>query len=237
VKTFLALQLLWAVCSLRAADFSEVRGTRKIGQVPAFSQYGRVQLPAAEALISVPKTAAAPANTDLMVMFDPATGHFLWFTNNPSPKYPPSLNLIDGVIGTAWDALYSSKDCMTFWHANSEPAVVFTSTSSAFDLNEAFDRSLLELKAGWDRYYSRGAEPPNLQKVALLPLDELERRRFLYDDTKLVGSAVDIAIPAIDSITQTEDGYRIRLRARWVAEVVVGNDLKVREPFHRAAEK
>ncbi len=95
--------------------------------MPAFSEYGHVQLPAAEALVSVPKTAHVPAGFDLLVVFDPATGHFLSLTHNLSPKYPPELNLIGAISGTKSDAIYSAKDSITLWQAALMPATVLTS--------------------------------------------------------------------------------------------------------------
>jgi hypothetical protein len=221
------------MCGLHAAEISEVWATRVVGQVPAFSQYGRIQLSAAEALVNVPETSQVPANMDLIVVFDPATGRFLWWGRSLSPRYPPALSLIGGVQGTACDAIYSAKGSLTLWQAPLMPAAVLTSTSSAFDLSEAFDRALSELKAGWEQYYSRG-KLPNLQKVDLLQLEQSERRSFL-DPADM--SARASAPPAIEDVSQIEDGFKIRMRANWTGEVIVGADMTIKERFHRVAEK
>ena len=230
MKTFLALQLLGAMMSVRAADISEVRATRVIGQVPAYSQYGRAfSLQAAEAFVQVPLADGSPAKGDLIVLFDPVTKHFLWRESTRGPKGPFDLVFIGGIPGSPWHGLYSSADSITWWQVPAMYAEIQTSTETAYDLGEAFDQALSELKAGWLQHYSK-AEYPNWKKV---DFTDKQLRSFLDSPAAPAAGLV----PSIEDITRVDNGYRISLRGVWRGEIVIGDDMTVKERFHRVADK
>ena len=118
---------------------------------------------------------------------------------------------------------------ITWWRSGDRALEARTSAETAKDRGDAFDKALSELRAGWERRYSK-ADYPNRKMITFR--EEAEMRDFATDPAMpSVGSW-----PSIENIARVDHGFKITLRGMWYGEVTIGDDFNVKEKFHRVPE-
>jgi hypothetical protein len=223
-KTLLVLHALGLAAMLRAEGISEVSSTRVTSEAPAFGPNGKVRLQTSEALVDLHLADGTPSKGDLLVLFDPETQRFLWREGTHSPDMPFELQLRNGIASSPWHALVSSPGRLLWMQANGLSLDIQYSSEKAKDLDDAFTKALSELNSGWVRYYQK-AEYPNRKTVEFAGL---ELRRFIENDDAPNGLML-----RIENVQFTDKGYAVTLLGAWKAQVTVGEDLTVKEPFHQ----
>jgi hypothetical protein len=228
-KTTLPAVLLGLTLTLQAADISEVPSSRVTREVPAFSPGGRIQVHGGEALVNVSSSDGTPTKGDLVVLFDPATRRFLWQNFTMSPRGPFDLIYLNALSFDKHQALVSTSDSVAWWRSGDRALEVRASTETAKNLDDAFAKALSDLSAGWETRYAK-ADYPNRRIVAFR--DEAEMRDFAIDPTMPNAASW----PTIENVTRVDQGYQITLHGMWFGEVTIGDDLGVKEKFHRVPD-
>ena len=108
IKIWLASAALVAVA--HAADVSEVASTRSVDTFPAFSSAGRVNLVAAHSMLSVHLPDGTPRQDELVVLFDPASGKYLWEHDIVLREDEGHATYFRDRLSTFNSALYADKD-------------------------------------------------------------------------------------------------------------------------------
>jgi hypothetical protein len=234
-KTVLTMRLLAMACAMQAADITQVSSTRVNGVAPAFSPVGRLKISSAEAMLHVPLADGTPTKGDFLVLFDSDTKRYLWreMTLSPASPWPADAVLLGALEGTASHAVFSSPDRISYWQIQGATFRVLSSTETARNLDEAFDKSLAELSANWQDYEK------GLYHTTMIDFGEGLERGFLdaFRQDPSNRSAAPVMPPGIVDLGRTDNGYRIRLIAAWTGEVTVTDDFQVKERLHRLPDK
>lgn len=236
LSTILALQVFGLALVCRGADVVEVPSTRVYDVVDVSSPGGKIRLPAATARIASPDQQTPTG--EILVVFDPGTKHFIWrvrswagargaLNASPSPGLLKQLHFGSWVPGP--HVLYSYGQAFTEWTLDRMTLDVRISTETAADLREAFSMVIAQLRSGGSLEGVQ-AEHVRQKKIGFGgdSLRDFDRDNFLTSPDQL--------IPGIRSIDRVDDGYRLRLGNMWVGELIIGDDLTIKEPFHRRAD-
>jgi hypothetical protein len=215
--------------SLRAAEISEVPLSRVKRQVPAFSPGGRIQVQGGEALVNVWLADGTPTKGDLVVLIDPSTNRFFWQNFTMSPRRPFDLATLGALVYDKHQAIISMDQSIAWWRSESGAIETRTSTETAESLDDAFVKAVSELRSGWDTRYSK-ADYPNRKIVAFRNAGDLQD--FATDPA--MPSAM--SWPSIENVVRIGNGFKVTLRGMWFGELTIGDDLVVKEKFHRVPE-
>ena len=98
------------------------------------------------------------------------------------------------------------------------------SSEIAKDLDDAFSKALADLSSGWEWHYQK-AQYLNTKTVDFTQ----EALGSFLENT----SAPTLVVPRIENVEFTKAGYVVTLYGMWRGQVTIGEDLTVKEPFHR----
>jgi hypothetical protein len=228
-KITLAVISVTSALALWASDISEVPLSRLTREVPAFSAGGRIRLQGGETLVNVSLTDGTPTKGDLVVLFSPVTKRFFWQNFTMSPRRPFDLVSLGVLTYDKHQALVSLDGSIAWWLAQDGAVYIRTSVEVARDLDDAFDKALSELKAGWETRYSKADYPD--QKIVRFP-KEADMRDFAIDPA----APNAVGWPTIENMTRVPQGFRVTFRGMWYGEVTIGDDLQAKDELHRVPE-
>ena len=233
LKTALSFSLIFLAWAGQAADITGVPSTRVDGLAPVFSPIGRTQILTAESLLRVPSKDGKMMNGDLLVLYDTYTRRVMWRAESFRPGNPDDLILLGILKGNPSQAIFSSPDSMTWWRVDGTVLVVEVFNETARTLDEAFDRALAALNAGWEDSL-RGNHP---HRRTIDFADKATQEDFVHDKSSFVRPAYVDGEPDIVDIRRANDEYTITMRAQWIGETVIADDFQAKVRLHRVPDK
>jgi hypothetical protein len=210
IEIFLASVALVAVA--HAGDVSEVASTRSVDTFPAFSSAGLVNLVAAHSMLSVHLPDGTPRQDELLVLFDPASGKYLWEHDIVLREDEGHATYFRARLSTFNSALYADKDGIAWFFFASMNLTVGRSSGEARNLDAAYDQALHELQAHWLDHIERKGEFRKTSEVwKLVPQD------FFFGPADVR----PIPAPAVEDVKRSDTGWVLTIRGRWRAKLIL----------------
>jgi hypothetical protein len=104
------------------------------------------------------------------------------------------------------------------------------STETAPDLDRAFDKALRELKDTWDVHKAA----PKYSHLSKVDLSDVSLQSFWMDFNS--NSSAPFPPPKIVTIGRVDHEFKIQLSNLWTGEMTIGDDMSIKERFHRVEE-
>jgi hypothetical protein len=221
--------LLFRALMPLGAEVLEVPSTRVKGEARDFALNGKGSLETAEALVAAFQD--GPYKVELLVFFDPKSGYFVSDLAPHVPLDSVGTTALNRYKATPWVVVFSSSGRMVFFGASNAIEYHF-STATARDIDEAFDKSLAELRATWPTSFQPEWRPPNTGSVTFLSRnDKLESFIEVHPPMAPIR-------PSIEMIKLTPKGYESTTNGASKGAVTVGmtddgKGMKLVEPLHR----
>jgi hypothetical protein len=218
VKILFLLAFL-ITAGLHAADVSEVAFTRRDNSFPAQSSGGTVHLESSHSMVSAHLSDGAQKKIELMVLFDPATGYYLWdYVEVVGPADNAFPETFTKWPSEPYSALYASKDGITWFRWNAMILTVRRSTGQARNLIAAYDEVLASLRANWLDHYSLFTRTVEVWKLADMSFST---------DSKTLWP---IAFAEIKEVTRSGGDWVLTVSGQWKAELTLDENFKPKEP-------
>jgi len=221
MKLTLVLALTILPSAVRAADVSEVAFTRTDDSFRAYSAGGEVRVQSRHSMLAVHLPDGTPRKCELVVLFDPASGQYLWndtIAAEQQEAFPVEFaSLLSGSSGNS--ALYVSADRITWFTFVAMELQVRQSSAQAQTLDAAYDAALASLRDHWVDYF-------NSKTLAIHTVQvwKLVDRAFFDDPDKPFP-----VYPAIEAVTHSGGQWLLTIRARWKAELALDELFKPKD--------
>ncbi len=139
-----------------AADVSEIAFSRSDDSLPAYSSSGETHLQDRYARLTVPLPDGTSRDAELLVLFEPHTGYYLWDHVVASPgKMDPREHVFQDWLKTS--VLYADNDGIKWFALGGMDLLVRRSSGRAESLDRAYDEAFHDLQAHWpERRQRRG---------------------------------------------------------------------------------
>jgi hypothetical protein len=213
MKLTLVLALTILPAAVRAADVSEVAFTRTDDSFRANSAGGEVRIQSRHSMLAVHLPDGTPRKCELVVLFDPASGQYLWnhtIAVEQQDTFPLEFaSLLSGSSGNS--ALYVSADRITWFTFAAMELEVRQSSGQAQTLDAAYDAALASLRERWLDYFNS-----KIQATHTVAVWKLVDRAFFDDPEK-----PSPVYPAIETVTRSGSEWLLTIRARWKAQLTL----------------
>ncbi len=194
-----------------AADVSEIAFSRRDDSWRAYSSSGAtVHLQARYSKLTVPWPDGTSRDAELLVLFDPHTGYYLWdhLVSLPSKVYPDAFQ---GWLSTS--ALYADDDGIEWYALGGMQLEVRRSSGHAESLDRAYDDVYHDLQAHWPERRQRKGQFIKTVEVWKLLGDDFDR-----------DPANVFTQPVIDDVARSGKQWILKIHARWPAELILDED-------------
>ena len=210
----------FALMAAHAADVSEIAFTRSEGSFPAHtSSGGTAHLRSMHSMLAVHSLDGTPYQDELVVLFDPASGKYLWDHDIVMREDEGSAKNFASRITTFNSALYADKDGIAWFAFAGWNLMVRHSSGEARSLEDAYDQALHGLQAHWLDHLERKGEFVKRSEVWKLVPEDFAR-----------GPVPDIKwplpAPAIENVTRSGSEWVLNIRGRWLAKLMVDKNFE-----------
>ncbi len=208
-----AMLVLWVAGAARAADVGEIAFSRSDDSLPAYSSSGEtVHLQGRHSRLTVPLADGTSRDAELLVLFDPHTGYYLWDHVVASPgKMDPREHVFQDWLKTS--VLYADNDGIKWFALGGMDLLVRRSSGRAESLDRAYDEVFHDLQAHWpERRQRRGQFLKTVEVWKLL------------DSTYYRDPENNPLQPVIDGVARSGKGWTLKIQARWAAELILDED-------------
>ena len=221
IKIWLASAALVAVD--HAADVSEVASTRSVDSFPGFSSAGLLNLVAAHSMLSVHLPDGTPRQCELLVLFDPSSGKYLWEHDVVLREDEGYAKNFASMLSTFNSALYADKDGITWFFFSGLNLTVGRSSGEAQNLDAAYDQALHELQTHWLEHLERKGEFRKMSEVwKLMP----------WDFSRGPADQRSIGAPAVENVTRSGTGWVLTIRGRWRGKLMLDQGFEATSVEH-----
>jgi hypothetical protein len=215
---------LTLLCTAFAAaqSVSPVAFTESVHSIRAFSPSGDVALPVTRLKLDIQHRNGKNERGDLVVIHDPATGHYLWRYRKLNSESDNGSFLTE--LDQGREAVYASPTALVDFFVNSE-LYIGTHDRKFPSIGAAERASMAEIKQGLPMTEGRGYYT-DLKEIVLYPFLGVEFSCPPYGDPKF-SPMCGFGIKAISSIAQHGDGWRVVLKGRWEQELILGSQFNL----------
>ena len=222
MKNGILLASVAMAAAAHAADVSEIAFTRSEGSFLAHTSSGATtHLRSMHSMLAVPSPVGTPQQAELLVLYDPASGKYLWDHVVVMQQDEGSTKHFSDRLTTFNSALYANKDGIVWFFFSGWNLMVRHSSGVAPSLDAAYHQALHELQAHWLYYVERKGEVVKKSEVwKLVPWDFA---RGPVPDIKW-----PLPAPAIEKVTRSGSEWVLNICGRWLAKLIVDQNFEAK---------